>query len=244
MAEWFDKVKADFILNFITSGRWKLLFRGLGNTLVITFFALLLGILIGIVVAAVCSSYDKNKEVMSLHGGAGYYILRAANAVCRFYLTVIRGTPAVVQLMIWYFIIFASSNNPNYVAIICFGVNSGAYVAEIFRSGIMAVDPGQAEAGRSLGFSYFRTMAYIVVPQAFKTVLPTLGNEFIALIKETSIAGYVGIMDLTKAGDLIRNRTYSAFMPLIAVALVYLVLVIILTRLVGLLERRLRRSER
>ena len=244
MAEWFEKIRGQFILNFITNDRWKMLGRGLGRTMLITVFALIIGILIGIVVAAICSSYDKNREAMALHKGPGYYILGFMNRLCRVYLTIIRGTPAVVQLMIWYFIIFASSNKDIFVAIICFGVNSGAYVAEIFRSGIMAVDQGQFEAGRSLGFSYAQTMVFIVIPQAFKTVLPTLVNEFITLIKETSIAGYVGIMDLTKAGDLIRARTYSAFMPLIAVALIYLVIVLILTQVLGLLERRLRKSER
>lgn len=244
MAEWFEKIRGQFILNFITNDRWKMLGRGLGRTMLITVFALIIGILIGIIVAAICSSYDKNREAMALHKGPGYYILGFMNRLCRVYLTIIRGTPAVVQLMIWYFIIFASSNNDIFVAIICFGVNSGAYVAEIFRSGIMAVDQGQFEAGRSLGFSYAQTMVFIVIPQAFKTVLPTLVNEFITLIKETSIAGYVGIMDLTKAGDLIRARTYSAFMPLIAVALIYLVIVLILTQVLGLLERRLRKSER
>ncbi len=244
ISEWFLGIKDDFIQNFIDNARWKLLYKGLGHTLVITVFALIIGIVIGILVAAVCSSWDKNREAMAMHKGAGYYILAFLQKICRIYLTVIRGTPAVVQLMIWYFIIFASSNNGIFVAIICFGVNSGAYVAEIFRSGIMAVDEGQFEAGRSLGFSYPQTMMYIVIPQAFKTVLPTLVNEFITLIKETSIAGYVGIMDLTKAGDLIRNRTYSAFMPLIAVALIYLCMVLLLTRIMGVLERRLRKSER
>ena len=207
-------------------------------------FAGLIGVLIGIIVASVRSSYDKNSESLALRGGFGYHLLRFINGICQLYLTVIRGTPVVVQLMIMYFIILKSSTNGVFVAVITFGINSGAYVAEIFRSGIMAVDAGQFEAGRSLGFNYVQTMRYIIIPQAFKTVLPTLCNEFIALLKETSVAGYVGISDLTKAGDLIRGRTFEAFMPLIAVAIIYLVLVVILTRLVGVLERRLRRSER
>ena len=165
-------------------------------------------------------------------------------AICKLYLTVIRGTPVVVQLLIMYFVIFASSRNDVLIATIAFGINSGAYVAEILRGGIMSIDGGQFEAGRSLGFNYVQTMVYIVIPQVFKSVLPTLCNEFIVLLKETSIAGYVGVVDLTKAGDLIRGRTFSAFMPLIAVALIYLVLVVVLTSLVGVLERRLRRSER
>ena len=171
-------------------------------------------------------------------------MLSVLNVICKLYLTVIRGTPTVVQLMICYFIIFASSTNDVGVAVFAFGINSGAYVAEIFRGGIMSIPQGQFEAGRSLGFNYAQTMIYVVIPQVFKSVLPALCNEFIVLIKETSIAGYIGIVDLTKAGDLIRGRTFSAFMPLIAVAIIYLVLVVVLTALVGKLERRLRVSER
>ncbi len=244
MKEWFADLAADFKLNFIDGDRWKWLVEGLQATLLITLFALIIGTFIGVVVSMVRSTYDKNGEAMKKRGGVGYVILRIANSICKVYLTIIRGTPAVVQLLIWYFIILGSVDNGMIVAILAFGINSGAYVAEIFRSGIMAVDNGQFEAGRSLGFNYAQTMIYIIIPQAFKTVLPTLCNEFIVLIKETSIAGYVGIMDLTKAGDLIRGRTFSAFMPLIAVALIYLCLVMLLTWLVGKLERRLRRSER
>ncbi len=241
---WFADLAADFQLNFIDEGRWKWLVEGLSNTLIITFFALLIGIVLGIVVAAVRSSYDKNRESMALHKNVGYYVLKFFNFICHIYLTVIRGTPVVVQLLIMYFIIFATSRNALMVAVIAFGINSGAYVAEILRGGIMSIDNGQFEAGRSLGFNYVETMIYIVIPQVFKSVLPTLCNEFIVLLKETSVAGYVGIVDLTKAGDLIRGRTFSAFMPLIAVALTYLAMVILLTFLVGRLERRLRRSER
>lgn len=223
---------------------WKWLVEGLGNTLLITVFALLMGVVLGVVVAAIRSSFDKNREAMAMHKGLGYYIFAFFNAVCKLYLTVIRGTPVMVQLLIMYFIIFASSRNDILIATIAFGINSGAYVAEILRGGIMAIDNGQFEAGRSLGFNYVRTMIHIIIPQVFKSVLPTLCNEFIVLLKETSIAGYVGVMDLTKAGDLIRGRTFSAFMPLIAVALIYLVLVVALTALVGVLERRLRKNER
>ena len=180
----------------------------------------------------------------SLDNGVGYHILRILNLICRFYLTVIRGTPVVVQLMIAYLIIFASSKNGVPVAIFAFGVNSGAYVAEIFRGGIMSIDGGQFEAGRSLGFNYLQTMWHIIIPQMFKAVLPTLCNEFIALLKETSVAGYVGVVDLTKAGNIIAGRTFNYFIPLFTVALVYLTLVVILSWLVGRLERRLRRSER
>lgn len=238
--EFVDKLK--FV--FIDDDRWTWLVDGLVATLEITAVSLVIGIVIGIVVAAIRSSYDKNKEVMKKRGGFGYVLLSIMNGLCKVYLTIVRGTPVVVQLLIFYFVILASVSDGVPVAMLCFGINSGAYVAEIFRSGIMSVDEGQFEAGRSLGFNYIQTMRYIVVPQAFKTVLPTLCNEFIVLIKETSIAGYVGITDLTKAGDLIRGRTYEAFMPLIAVAIVYLVMVMIFSSLVGVLERRLRRNER
>lgn len=255
MIEWFNNVKEsislqftdfkeDFILNFVDEGRWKWLVEGLGNTLLITFFALLIGLVIGILIAAVRSTYDQNRESMEMHKTPGYYLLKIVNGICHLYLTVIRGTPVVVQLLIMYFIIFASSRDSLMVATIAFGINSGAYVAEILRGGIMSIDKGQFEAGRSLGFNYVQTMIYIIIPQVFKSVLPTLCNEFIVLLKETSVAGYVGIVDLTKAGDLIRGRTFSAFMPLIAVALIYLVMVVILTALVGILERRLRKNER
>ena len=166
------------------------------------------------------------------------------NLIANVYITIIRGTPVVVQLLIIYFVIFGSFNiNKVVVAVIAFGCNSAAYVAEIFRSGIMSIDNGQFEAGRSLGFNYFQTMIYIVMPQAFKNVLPALGNEFIVLLKETSVSGYIALEDLTKAGDIIRSRTYNAFLPLIAVALVYLGLVLIFTRLVNALERKLRNSD-
>lgn len=242
--KWIVDLKSDFVLNFIDGGRWKWLVEGLGNTLIITFFALLMGLAIGIVIAAVRSTYDKNLEILQANKSLGYYLLKFANSICNIYLTVIRGTPVVVQLLIMYFIVFASSRNSQMVAIVAFGINSGAYVAEILRGGIMSIDNGQFEAGRSLGFNYVQTMTHIIIPQVFKNVLPTLCNEFIVLLKETSVAGYVGIVDLTKAGDLIRGRTFSAFMPLIAVALIYLIMVIFFTAIVAKLERRLRRSER
>lgn len=244
LTNWFNEQRELFILNFIEEDRWKLLLDGLGSTLLITLFATLIGIFLGIVVAAIRTTYDKNGEAMAFHKNAGYYVLKTANAICKLYLTIMRGTPVVVQLLIAYFIIFASSDNGLMVAIMAFGVNSGAYVAEILRGGIMSIDNGQFEAGRSLGFNYLQTMIYIIIPQAIKTALPSLLNEFIALLKETSVAGYVGIVDITKAGAIIRGRTFSAFMPLIAVALVYLILVTILTWAVSKIERRLRKSER
>lgn len=238
-----DDLKADFDLNFIQKDRWVLMVKGLGSTLLITLCAALIGVIIGIVVAAIRTSYDKNLETMKLRGGAGYHILKFFNGICKLYLTVFRGTPVVVQLLIIYFIILPKSEGLT-VAIIAFGINSGAYVAEIFRGGIMSIDTGQFEAGRSIGFNYVQTMRYIIIPQMFKNVLPALLNEFIALLKETSVAGYVAIRDLTKAGNSISGVTYSYYMPLLTVAATYLVLVILLTRVVGIVERRLRKSER
>ena len=232
----------DFENNFISDKRYMYLLKGLGVTFEITFFAVLLGIALGVVVALVRSSYDTLKDEM--RGGFGKGLLWFFNKLCGVYLTVIRGTPVVVQLMIIYFVIFASSNNKILVAVLAFGINSGAYVAEIIRGGIMSIDKGQFEAGRSLGFGYVRTMAFIIIPQAFKAVLPALANEFIVLIKETSVSGYVGLQELTKGGDIIRSRTYSAFMPLIAVAVIYLLIVMFFSWLVSLLERRLKNSER
>lgn len=221
-----------FTRNFIDGGNWHYIAEGLLNTIKITFFAVLLGIVIGLIVGTIRSTYDKT------------HTLKALNFLCNIYLTVIRGTPVLVQLLIIYYVIFASVRiDKVLVAVLAFGINSGAYVAEIFRSGILSIDNGQFEAGRSLGFNYPQTMWYIVMPQAFKNVLPALCNEFIALLKETSIAGYIGIQDLTKGGDIIRSRTYSAFMPLLAVAALYLIIVLIFTQLIKILERRLRQSE-
>ena len=200
-------LKTRFIMNFITDDRWKYLADGLVVTLKVTFFAVLIGIVFGFLIAMV-------------------------------------RTPVVVQLLIIYFVIFGSTQiSKVLVAIMAFGINSAAYVAEIFRSGIMSIDDGQMEAGRSLGFNYAQTMFYIIMPQAFKNVLPALGNEFIVLLKETSVSGYIALQDLTKGGDIIRSRTYDAFMPLIAVALIYLVMVMVFTKCVNLLERRLRNSD-
>ncbi|MDR1769536.1 MAG: amino acid ABC transporter permease [Hungatella sp.] len=228
----WEKLIDDFYQNFIVDNRWKYITGGLQNTLKITFFAILIGILLGFLVAIIRSTYENTHK------------LKILNAICNVYLTVIRGTPVVVQLMIVYFVIFASTN-PGQVptAILAFGINSGAYVAEIFRSGISSIEKGQFEAGRSLGFNYAQTMWFIVMPQAFKNVVPTLANEFIVLLKETSVAGYIGLQDLTKGGDIIKSRTFSAFMPLVAVAVIYLVMVMIFSYLVKLLERRLHRSE-
>lgn len=227
-----QELKSSFISNFIDDNRWRYITDGLKITLLVTVFAVLIGVVLGFLIAIVRTTHDKTGK------------LKILNAICKVYLTVIRGTPVVVQLMIIYFIIFGSVDiSKVVVAIVAFGINSGAYVAEIFRSGIMSIDNGQFEAGRSLGFNYTQTMMYIVMPQAFKNVLPTLCNEFISLLKETSVSGYIALQDLTKGGDIIRSRTYDAFMPLIAVALIYLAMVMIFTKLVGLLERRLRNSD-
>ncbi len=221
-----------FYDNFIKDDRWNYIWEGLTVTLRVTLFAVILGIVIGFLIAVVRSTYDKTGK------------MKVLNFVCSVYLTVIRGTPVVVQLLIIYFVIFGTVDiSKILVAIMAFGINSGAYVAEIFRSGIMSIDNGQFEAGRSLGFNYSQTMRYIIMPQAFKNVLPALGNEFIVLLKETSVSGYIALQDLTKGGDIIRSRTYDAFMPLLAVALIYLVMVMIFTRLVNMLERRLRNSD-
>ena len=239
MTEFFQEFKRVMFEN----NRFDFIIDGLKNTFLITLGSLILGIALGVIVAIVRSTYDKNHSHLKKNGGFSYYLFSFFNAICQLYLTVISGTPVVVQLMIFYFIIFASTDNGVLVATLAFGINSGAYVAEIFRSGIMAVDNGQFEAGRSLGLNYIQTMIYIVVPQMFKVVLPTLCNEFIVLLKETSVAGYVGVIDLTKAGNTIAGRTFSYFIPLISVAVIYLVVVIILTKLVGMLERRLRNSD-
>lgn len=225
--------KEIFYQNFIEKDRWQYLLTGLENTLLITIFAVLIGVAIGFLVAIIRASHDKNGS------------LKILNFICRVYLTVIRGTPTMIQLMITYYIIFASVNvSKIFVAVCAFGINSGAYVAEIVRSGIMSIDQGQFEAGRSLGFNYVQTMRLIILPQAFKNVLPALGNEMIVLLKETSISGYVGTMDLTKGGDIIRSTTYEAYLPLFGVAAIYLVIVMLMTAGVNRLERKLRTNER
>ena len=218
--------------NLIAENRWKYIANGLGVTLRITLFAVLIGIVLGFLVAVVRSTYEKTHK------------LKLLNLICQVYLTVIRGTPMVVQLLIMYYIVFVSVTSKIMVASLAFGINSGAYVAEIIRGGIQSIDNGQFEAGRSLGFNYPQTMIYIILPQVFKNVLPALANEFIVLLKETSVCGYIALQDLTKGGDIIRSQTYNAYVPLFTVALIYLVMVMIFTQLVKLLERRLRSSER
>ena len=231
--ELFNSLKDSFYENFIVDDRWKYLTDGLKNTLLITILAILIGIILGFIVAIIRATHDKTGKMKIL------------NFFAKIYLTIIRGTPVVVQLMIIYFVIFGSVNiNKVFVAVLAFGLNSGAYVAEIVRSGIMSIDNGQFEAGSSLGLSYRQTMTSIILPQAFKNVLPALANEFIVLLKETSVSGYVALHDLTKGGDIIRSQTYDPFLPLIAVAVIYLVMVMFLTSLVTKLERRLAKNDK
>ena len=241
MADWFAKIQAEFTLNFIDDNRWRYLATGLGNTLKITVVAVLIGIVIGTLIATVRATWDQNSETM--RPGFGRGLLKFFNVIAEIYLTIIRGTPVLVQLMIIYYVIFASSNNGVAIAMLSFGINSGAYVAEIIRGGIMAVDEGQNEAGRSLGLSFAQTMIYIIIPQALKNVLPALANEFIVLLKETSVACYVAVNDLTKGGEIIRSQTYIQAMPLLIVAALYLLMVVFFSHLVSKLERRLRSSD-
>lgn len=232
LTTWFRSVVKDFDMNLIQGDRYKMILEGLQTTVVIAVFAGLIGILLGCAVALM--------RLSNLRVGRVYPL----RAVASFYVDVIRGTPVVVQLMIIYHIIMANYFGPKVVvAIISFGLNSAAYVSEMVRSGILAVDHGQTEAGLSLGLSKSSTMLLIIMPQALKIIIPTLFNEFIMLLKETSVVGFIGLMDLTKAGDYIRSRTFSAFFPLIVVALVYYVLISILTRVFAGVERRLRKSD-
>ena len=241
LPEWLEGFCYDIYKCFIFDNRYEMYIEGLRNTLLMTFLALLIGVALGVVVALVRVTWDKNASQMR---GFGKFALSIFNAICKVYLTVIRGTPVVVQLMIWYFVVFASSRNGLMIGSFAFGINSGAYVAEIFRGGIMAVDAGQMEAGRSLGFGYVATMRHVILPQAFKAVLPTLANEFIVLLKETAVAGYVSVCDLTYAGNIVGGNAFDYLLPLLLTAVIYLVMVMFFTYLVGKLERRLRNSER
>ena len=224
---------AKFYANFIKDDRWLGLVSGLKVTIIVTLEALLLGVIIGFIVAIIRSYHDKTNK------------LKILNAICKVYLTVIRGTPTMIQILIMYLVVFGSSSLDSIIiGGIAFGINSGAYVAEIVRSGIMSIPIGQTEAGRSLGLNFSQTMRLIIIPQAFKNVLPALVNEMIVLIKETAIIGYIGEQDLTKAAMIIQSRTFDAFMPLLAAAVIYLALVMLLTFFMNKLERRLRNSER
>lgn len=239
--EWLQKFIDKLIFVFVEKQRYLYIVKGLQTTIIVTLFALLLGLLIGIIVAVIRTAHDQMAE--SRRDGITGALLNILNAVCRLYLTVIRGTPTMVQLLLMFFVFLASSNNKVMVAILTFGINSGAYVAEIFRSGIMSIDKGQMEAGRSLGLSYPVTMQKIILPQAIKNVLPALVNEMITLLKETSICGYIGLNELTRGGDIIRGNTFQALLPLLAVAAIYLIIVMFFTWVMSKLERRLRESD-
>jgi His/Glu/Gln/Arg/opine family amino acid ABC transporter permease subunit len=233
------KMLHDFYQSFVEGDRWFLYVKGLGVTFQVTLAALVLGVVLGVLVAVVRTLYDQQRPGLPRNP-----LLQALNALCVFYTTVIRGTPMMVQLMIMYTVIFAGTRNQLMVAILSFGINSGAYVSEIVRSGIMSVDVGQMEAGRSLGMGYVPVMRHVIIPQAVKNILPALGNELITLFKETSIVTVIGLVDLTKVAIQIQAKTYQALMPFLGVALMYLAVVMVLTWLLGILERRLRQSDR
>jgi His/Glu/Gln/Arg/opine family amino acid ABC transporter permease subunit len=228
----------DFYQSFVEGDRWLLYLKGLGVTFEITIVALILGVVLGILVAVVRTVHDQQRP------GQKHPVLGVINGICKIYTTIIRGTPMMVQLLIMYFVIFAGTRNTLGVAMLAFGINSGAYVAEIIRGGIMSVDVGQMEAGRSLGMGYVPVMREIIIPQAVKNILPALGNELITLFKETSIVTAIGLVDLTKVAMQIQGRTYQALMPFFGIAIMYLVVVMILTWLLGILERRMRKSDR
>lgn len=227
-----------FYQAFIYGDRWQQYISGVGTTLMVTAMALAIGIVLGVLVAMVRTAHDQQRA------GKKNWLLGILNGICQIYVTVIRGTPMMVQLLIMGFVVFASSRNYTMVGALTLGINSGAYVAEIIRGGLMALDPGQAEAGRSLGLNYIDTMRFIVIPQAFKAILPSLGNEFIILLKDTSLITVIGGKELVYAAQAIYGRTYEQMFPLIGIACVYLVLVMIFSWLVSILERRLRQSDR
>ena len=229
--EWINSVWSSIEAAFITKDRWRLYLKGLGVTMEVAVLAAILGIIIGTIIAFMKLSVKKN--------GKPTILSRIANL----YIDIIRGTPSVLQLLIMWFVILRNCHNGVLVGAITFGINSGAYVAEIVRAGILAVDKGQTEAGRSLGLSNFQTMRYIVIPQAFKNVLPPLGNEFIVLIKETAIVGYVSLSDLTRVANQMTSTIFDAFTPLIGAAAIYFIIIKILTILLAQLERRLRKSD-
>ncbi|HBP12638.1 MAG TPA: amino acid ABC transporter permease [Firmicutes bacterium] len=225
-------MKDSLYKTLIVDDRYKYILSGLTTTVIIAFFAVIIGIIIGTLVSLIRNNYEVNKKGKIL------------NKICEIYVNVIRGTPVILQLMIIYYVIFKSVNiNITLVGIIAFGINSGAYVSEIIRSGINSIDNGQLEAGLSLGLNYHKTMKLIILPQAIKNILPALGNEFITLLKETSVGAYIGILELTKASDIISSRTYDYFFPLIIVAIIYLIMTLGLSKLVNLMERRLNNAK-
>ena len=235
---WLDWMAGRFHTAFLEADRWKLYLQGLSVTLEMTVIALALGLILGLVIAVVRTAHDQQRP------GRRNLLLGIANVFCNIYTTVIRGTPMMVQLLIWSFVIFSTSRNKVMVGFIGLGINSGAYVAEIIRGGLMSVDIGQSEAGRSLGLNYFDTMRFIVIPQAFKNILPSLGNEFITLFKDTSLVSAIGAAELTYHASRIGGRTFDYMPPLIGIAVMYLAIVIVFTWAQGKLERRLRESDR
>ena len=241
LPQWLEDIFYKMYKCFIFDERYTMFAKGLGNTLLLTALALILGVILGVVVSLVRVTWDKNGSEM--HGPAKW-ILGIANVISKIYITVIRGTPVVVQLLIMYFVIFASSRNKIVVGALSFGINSGAYVAEIIRGGLMSVDKGQMEAGRSLGLSYCQSMRFVILPQAFKNVLPALGNEFIVLIKETSIVSFIAVTDLYKSFKQLGDPTYDYTMPYLMLALTYLVLVLLISWGVRVLEAKMKKSER
>lgn len=230
-----------FVQDFITDNRWLFIVKGLKITLIVTILSLALGTIIGLVVGIVRCAYDQQRP--SERRGVLGVVLCVLNFICKLYVTIIRGTPVLVQLLIMYFIILVKADSKLFVAVMTFTINSGAYVSEIFRGGIMSIDNGQMEAGRSLGLNYVQTMISTIIPQALKACLPSLVNEFISLLKETSICGYIGLNELTRGGDIIRGTTFDALLPLFGVAIIYLAMVLIISYLMSLLERRLRKSD-
>ena len=234
---WADFEKK-FTMAFLTGDRWKLYLKGMGTTLELTACALVIGVVLGVFVAVIRSAHDQQRP------GKRNFALGVVNVLCKLYTTVIRGTPMLVQLLIWGFVVFTSTRNRFFVGMLGLGINSGAYVAEIVRGGLMSVDIGQTEAGRSLGLDYMDTMRFIVIPQAFKNILPALGNEFIVLFKDTSLVSYVGATELLYYANAVGGKTYEFMFPLVGAAVMYLVFCIILTWLQGKLERRLRQSDR
>ncbi len=238
--DFFQSLQYQFRQSFLgpDGDRWMLYLNGLKISLVVTIGALIIGIILGILIAVVRTTYDQQAP------GRRNPVLTVADKICKVYVTCIRGTPMMVQLLIWGFVIFAASRFLVGVAILALGINSGAYVAEIIRSGIMSVDKGQMEAGRSLGMGYGVVMKDIIIPQAIKNILPALGNELITLFKDTSLVTVIGLADLTKVAIQIQARTYQAFMPFVGIAIMYLVIVLVLTWLLGIFERKLRKSDR
>ena len=239
LIDWLDRLGPRFYAAFLKDDLWQLYLKGLLTTVELTVVALVAGVVLGVVVAVIRTAHDQQRP-----GRRKSILLGILSTICKIYTTVIRGTPMMVQILIWGFVVFSSSRNKFMVGVVALGINSGAYVAEIVRGGLMSVDIGQTEAGRSLGLGYLDTMRFIVIPQAFKNILPSLGNEFITLFKDTSLVNTIGLTELTYRASRIAGSTFDYMPPYIGIAIMYLTIVIILTWLQGKLERRLRESDR